>query len=89
MQPEQPTEDGFVPLGSYSPREASKLLERLEQSGIAFRAQRQTTSYYLISEILVSVDPERSIDADEIHRDLFGDGLPNYDSSFFRKQDNV
>ena len=89
MESDQPTEDGFVLVGGYSPKEASKLMERLEQGGIAFRAQRQKMGYDLTSAILVSVDPKRAADADQIHRDLFGDGLPNYDSSFFRGHRNV
>jgi hypothetical protein len=89
MESEQPTPGNFVLLGGYSPKEASKLLKRFEQSGIAFRTQRKTMGYDLTSAILVSVDSNRSADADQIHRDLFGDGLPNYDSSFFRDQHNV
>ena len=34
--------------------------------------------------LVISVDPARSNEANEILRDLFGDNLPNYDSSFFR-----
>ena len=89
MESDQPTEEDFVLLGGYSPREASKLLERFEQSGIAFRTKQKTMPSDLTSAILVSIDPVRSNDAVEIHRELFGDGLPNYDSSFFRDQHNV
>jgi hypothetical protein len=89
MDPTERAEDDFVMLGVYSPHEASRLLERFDQSGIEFRAKTRRTPYYLKTEILVSVDRERASDADAIHRDLFGDGLPNYDSSFFRGRRNV
>jgi len=89
MYSDQPTADGFVILSSYSPHEASKLLERFEQQGIAFRTQTKKTRYFLKTEILISVDLRQASDAAKIHRDLFGDGLPNYDSSFFQKQRNV
>lgn len=89
MKADQPTEDEFVILSTYSPHEASKLLERFEQSGIAFRAQTRKTPYYLRTEIVISVEAARASEAAEIHRALFGDGLPNYDSSFFRERRNV
>lgn len=87
VEPEEPTDDGYVFLGGYSPHDASKLFERFTQSGIAFRAQRKTMRSDLTS--LVSVESARASDAAEIHRNLFGDALPNYDSSFFRDHRNV
>jgi len=78
-----------VNLSTYSPHEASKLLERFEQSGIAFRARTKKTRYYLKTEIVISVEAARANEAAEIHRELFGDGLPNDDSSFFRERRNV
>ena len=89
VEPEEPTDDGYVFLGGYSPHDASKLFERFTQSGIAFRARRKTMGYDLTSAILVSVESARASDAAEIHRDLFDDALPNYDSSFFRDRRNV
>lgn len=89
MKPDEPAADDFVNLSTYSPYEAAKLLERLEQSGIAFRAQTKKTGYYLQTEIVVSVETARAAEAAKIHRDLFGDGLPNYDSSFFRGRRNL
>jgi hypothetical protein len=73
-----------TPLGK-----SIKLPERFEQSDISFQTQRKTMGYDLTSAILVSVDPKGANDAAEIHRDLFGDALPNYDSAFFRKHRNV
>lgn len=89
LEPEEPTGDGFFFLGGYSPHEASKLFDRFTQSGIAFRARRKTMGYDLTSAILVSVESARARDAAEIHRDLFGDALPDYNSSFFRDDRNV
>jgi len=76
-------------LGSYSPHEAAKLLERCEKEGIVFRAQTVRHSYHPRMTVAISVDPQRAGDSDKIHQELFGDGLPNYDSSFFRENRNV
>lgn len=88
-----PQEKGFTPLGRYSPREVSKLLERFEQAGIAFRAQPLRAGYGGSNgptvSMDISVDPARSAEVEHIHRELFGDGLPNYKSSFFRRQRHV
>ena len=86
---DQPTEDEFFLLGSYSPHEAAKLLERFEKDGIVFRAQTVRHSYHPRMTVAISVDPQRAGDSDKIHQELFGDGLPNYDSSFFRENRNV
>ena len=86
---DQPTEDEFFLLGSYSPHEAAKLLERCEKEGIVFRAQTVRHSYHPRMTVAISVDPQRAGDSDKIHQELFGDGLPNYDSSFFRENRNV
>ena len=89
MKSDEPEQTKFVWLGRYSPHEASKLLKRFEQVGIAFRAQPLRAGYGGSNGPTVSVDPTRGPEVDEIHRDLFGDGLPNYDSSFFREHRNV
>jgi hypothetical protein len=86
---DQPREDGFFFLGGYSPHEAGRLLERLERDGIVFRAQPVRHSYYPHMTVAISVESQRAGDADKIHQELFGDGLPNYDSSFFRKHRNA
>lgn len=41
------------------------------------------------AQVLVSIDPARREDVDRIHEELFGDCLPNYDSSFFKEQRNL
>jgi len=95
MNPEEPQESqepDFTPFGQYSPREASKLLERFEKAGIAFQAEPMNAGRPggrgPTTTILIRVDPARSSEANRIHCDLFGDGLPNYDSSFFREGHN-
>jgi hypothetical protein len=89
---ERATPDGFVFLGYYTPREASKLLECFEQNNITFYAQPRRMGTVNISAgvtLLISIDPKRSDDVEKIHQELFGDGFPNYDSSFFRDHRNV
>ncbi|MBA2682564.1 MAG: hypothetical protein H0U76_29740 [Ktedonobacteraceae bacterium] len=40
-------------------------------------------------QMLISTDPARREDVHRIHRALFGDCLPNYDSSFFAGSNNA
>ena len=93
MKSDDSEEQALVLLGRYSPHEASKLLERFERAGITFRAQPLRAGYGGSNgptvSLDISIDPARSREADAIHRELFGDGLPNYDSSFFRDGRNV
>ncbi len=93
MKSEDSQQEHLVLLGRYSPHEASKLLERFEQAGVTFSAQPLRAGYGGSNgptvSIDISVDPARSNDVDKIHRELFGDALPNYDSSFFRDRRNV
>jgi hypothetical protein len=81
----------FMLLGSYPPTEAAKLLERFHQAGIAFRTQPRTPPPEPLSTVLIdiSVDSTRADEVAQIHRDLFGDGVPNYASSFFRDRRNL
>jgi hypothetical protein len=81
----------FVLLGSYPPREAAKLLERFHQAGITFRTQPRSPPPEPAPTVVIdiSVDSTRASEVAQIHRDLFGDGLPNYLSSFFRENRNV
>lgn len=83
--------DDFVLLGSYPPTEAAKLLERFHQVGIAFRTQPRTPPPEPVATVLIdiSVDSTRASEVAQIHRDLFGDGPPNYASSFFRDRRNI
>ncbi len=81
----------FMLLGSYPPREAAKLLERFHQAGIAFRTQPRSPPPEPAPTVVIdiSVDSTRASEVAQIHRDLFGDGPPNYLSSFFRENRNV
>lgn len=84
-------ESDFVLLGSYSPRDAAKLLERLEKAGIAFRTRdrKPLPEPGPTAAIDISVDAGRASEVAQIQRDIFGDALPNYESSFFRDHHNV
>ena len=81
-----PQQSDFVLLGSYPPDEAKKLLARFEQTGIAFRTRPRSPFPQPGPSVTmdISVDAARTNDVAQIQRELFGDGLPNYDSSFFR-----
>jgi len=91
MKSDEPEQGDFVLLGSYPPREAAKLLERFHQAGIAFRTQPRSPPPEPRPTVVIDirVDSTRASEVAQIHRDLFGDGLPNYDSSFFRDQHNA
>ena len=91
MKSDERDQIDFVLLGRYAPREAAKLLVRFEKAGIPFRMQPRKPDPQPgpTAAIDISVDAARGTEVAQIHRDLFGDGLPNYDSSFFRDHHNV
>ena len=91
MKSDKPEQIDFVMLGTYAPREAVKLLARFKTAGIPFRTQPKKPDLQPgpTAGICISVDAARATEVAEIHRNLFGDGLPNYDSSFFRDHHNV
>ena len=91
MKSDELKRDDFVLLGSYPPREAAKLLERFHQAGIAFRTQPRRPPPEPAPTVVIdiSVPSTRASEVRQIHRDLFGDGLPNYQSSFFREDRNA
>ena len=91
MKSDEPEETEFVVLERDAPREAAKLLARFEDAGIPFRLQPRKPDPQPgpTAAIDISVDAARGTEVAQIHRDLFGDGLPNYDSSFFRDHHNV
>ena len=91
MKSNEPEQADFVLVGSYPPREAAKLLERFHQAGIAFRTQprRPPPEPRPTVVIDISVDSTRASEVAQIHHDLFGDGMPNYHSSFFREHRNI
>jgi hypothetical protein len=91
MESDEVERDDFVLLASYPPGEAAKLLERFHQAGIAFRTQprRPPPEPGPTVVIDISVELSRANEVAQIHHDLFGDGLPNYASSFFREDQNI
>jgi hypothetical protein len=91
MKSDKPEQIDFVMLGTCAPREAVKLLARFKTAGIPFRTQRKKPNPEPgpTAAIYISVDASRGTEVAEVHRNLFGDGLPNYDSSFFREHHNV
>lgn len=76
MKSDETERNDFMLFGSYPPAEAAKLLERFHQAGIAFRTQPRTPPPEPLSTVLIdiSVDLTRAGEADQIRRDLFGDG---------------
>jgi hypothetical protein len=91
MKSNKPEQADFVLLGSYPPREAAKLLERFNQAGIAFRTQPRSPPPEPRPMVVIdiSVDSTRASEVAQIHRDLFGNGPPNYRSSFFPERRNI
>jgi hypothetical protein len=87
----EPQDIEFVTLGSFSPRDAEKLLERFEEAAISFRLRERKPDPQPgpTAGVDISVESARAADAARIHAELFGDGLPNYESSFFRDHHNV
>ena len=79
MDSDEPERDDFMLLGSYPPAEAAMLLERFHQTGIAFRTQPRSPPPEPLSTVLIdiSVDSTSAGEVAQIHRELFGDRLPN------------
>ena len=89
-------------LGYYSPPDAAKLFDAFEAAGVDFAADVSDATGAigpLVSSaggtfgnavrVLIRTDPARRADVDRIHQRLFGDCLPNYESSFFKEQRNL
>ena len=76
MKSDEPEPADLVLLGSFSPSEAAKVLERFHQARIPFRTQprRPPPEPGPTVVIDVSVDPTRASEVAQILRDLFGDG---------------
>ena len=91
MKSDESQQSDFVLLGSYPAEDAKKLLERFEQAQIAFRTRPRSPFPQPGPPVTmdISVDSARFSEVAQIQRELFGDGLPNYDSSFFRDDRNV
>ena len=89
MDPEEHAEDDECEtLGWYSPRDAEQLLNALDDAQVANRAEASggTGSIFVQTDhgLMISVEPAGRDKAHELHAQLFGDALPNFDSSFFR-----
>ena len=68
-------EEDFVCIGNYSPREARRLFEALEQASIDFRAS-DSQDRGSGPDINVFVDPAQLYMTEEIKRTLFGEFRP-------------
>jgi len=104
MEANQPSDakDDLEYLGYYSPADGAKLIDAFEAAdidcaaGLADSTGAITPALSLLGgtfgqavQVLISIDPTRREDVNRIHKDLFGDCLPNYDSSFFKQQQNL
>lgn len=92
----------FVPMGTYLLMDARKLLAAFESGGIEHRAEfydgianinpaaaGEGGAFGQNAQVIVRVAETQKQEADRIHADLFGNCLPNYDSTFFDDPDNV
>ena len=95
MNPES-EEPIFEYLGYYRPDDARRLLSALEAANIKFDAKFFDGIKSMSSlsgahgghfgggaQILISIDSNRNAEVQQIHKEMFGDCLPDYDSSFF------
>jgi hypothetical protein len=103
MKADEPTQEGDLEyLGYYSPAHGANLFEAFGAAGIGYAADFIDSTGAISPvlslaggtfgnavRVLISIDPARRKDVDRIHKDLFGDCLPNYDSSFFKEQQNL
>jgi len=100
MNHEADESDEFLLMGTYSIVDARKLLTALESHGVDHRAEFRdgaadivpALSYFggafgQAAQATVHVAPAQKELADQIHADLFGDCLPNYESTFFSDSD--
>jgi hypothetical protein len=92
----------FLLMGTYSIVDARKLLSGLDSAEIEYRVEfndgvanigplqaESGGAFGQAAQATVSVAAAQKQQADRIHTDLFGDCLPNYDSTFFDNPDNV
>ena len=97
MSAQDTTPDGGLDyIGYYSPSDADKLIRAFTQAGIDYRVEVVDRTadavtplghfgglYSDSTQILLSGSVARREDIQRIHESLFGDCLPNFDSSFF------
>ena len=97
---EQTPEEGFEFIGYFSPSDAAKLFSAFERAGIDYRADffdgvdsitptlaYRGGSFGQNAQILIQAAHNRLEEVARIHTELFGDSLPNYDSTFFAQDD--
>lgn len=102
MQSDNDPAEEFVLMGSYSIVDARKLLSAFDSAELEYRAEFNDGvsninpvlaegggSFGQAAQVTVSVAAPQKEQADRIHTDLFGDCLPNYDSTFFDNPENV
>ncbi len=102
MEPDADPTEEFVPMGTYGIMDARKLLAAFDSGGIEYRVEfndgaadigpiqaKGGGTFGQAAQATVSVAAAQKERADRIHTDLFGDCLPNYDSTFFDNPDNV
>ncbi len=90
-----PPDASFI-MGTYSVIDGRRLLEALEESSVEFEVEFHDGAgditpfqsytggrFGQAAQITIHVAPTDKEKAERIHADLFGDCLPNYDSSFF------
>ncbi|MEY2512151.1 MAG: hypothetical protein QOE26_2914 [Verrucomicrobiota bacterium] len=100
MNHEADESDEFLLMGTYSIVDARKLLTALEIQGVDHRVEFRdgaadivpALSYFggafgQAAQATVHVAPAQKDLVDQIHADLFGDCLPNYESTFFSDSD--
>ena len=88
--------DEFLLMGTYSIVDAKRLLAGLEAAQVNFRAGFKdgvsdivpALSYFggsfgQAAQATIRIAPEHKALAEQVHMELFGDCLPNYDASFF------
>jgi hypothetical protein len=88
--------EGFDYLGYYSPSDAEKLIQAFDRANIVYRVEiiDHTADaatplghcgglYSASTQVLLSASTARRDEIQHIHESIFGDCLPNFDSSFF------
>lgn len=102
MNHEADESDEFLLMGTYSIVDARKLLTALESHDIDHRVEFRDGAadiapalsfvggaFGQAAQATVRVAPDQRELADQIHADLFGDCLPNYESTFFSDSDTA
>jgi hypothetical protein len=89
MTSDPPQGDKFESLGWYSPGDATRFLEALENAGIEFHTEVIGGPINILLDadrgLMISVEAARRNEAVALHTSLFGDALPNYESSWFQQ----